>query len=140
MSASKTFWVEVARLAKAQVSSSVATAVDWLFMTGLVVAHVHYLIAAAGGALLGGLTDFAIKKWWVFGAGSGMLRGQAVRYAVVSGASAGLNSAVAWVMVDGAGLPPVPGVILASLVVGLCWNYPLHRLFVFPAPPPSPTF
>jgi putative flippase GtrA len=25
----------------------------------------------------------------------------------------------------------VPGVIAASIVVGVAWNYPLHRLYVF---------
>jgi putative flippase GtrA len=26
----------------------------------------------------------------------------------------------------------VPGVITASLIIGLLWNYPVHRFFVFP--------
>ncbi len=136
----RSLWSELIRVAKAQLSSGIATGSEWLLMTGLVLAGVHYLIAAALGAVLGAGIDFSIKKWWVFSAGAGVLHAQAIRYAVVSGASAGLNSAAAYALVGGIGLPEIPGVILASIVVGLAWKYPLHRLFVFPAPPPSPSF
>ena len=128
------FWAEVRRIVRAQISTGIATGLEWLLMTGLILVHVHYLAAAVAGALLGAVTDFSIKKWWVFGAGAGMLRMQAVRYALVSAASAALNAAFAYALVDGIGLPPIPGVILASVLIGLTWNYPLHRLFVFAQP------
>jgi putative flippase GtrA len=52
-----------------------------------------------------------------------------------------LNLAVAWAFVDGLGVAAVPGVIAASVVVGLAWNYPVHRFYVFrdaaERPPPK---
>ena len=122
---------EVWKFIKGQLSSSVATAVDWALMSSLIAFGVHYLYAAAAGALAGALTDFAVKKWWVFHAGQDKLHGQAVRYALVSAASAGLNCLLAYGLVDGLGAPKVPGVIAASIVIGFVWNYPLHRLYVF---------
>jgi putative flippase GtrA len=125
---------ETALLVRAQTSTAIATGLHWLLMSGLIMAGVPYLVASPVGALLGAITDFSIKKWWVFGAGSDMLGRQAVWYAAVSAASAGLNAAAAYGLVDGAGLPKIPGVILASILVGLAWNYPLHRLVVFVRP------
>ncbi len=132
---------EAGRVARAQASSALATFVDWSLLTALVAAGVHYLVAACLGALAGAVTDFAVKKWWVFDAAHGMIHHQALRYAGVSAISAGWNVLLAWALVDLAGfrlpgLPhsPVPGVILASIVVGFVWNYPLHRHFVFSRP------
>ena len=45
----------------------------------------------------------------------------------------GWNLLAAWALVGGLGLAPLPGVVAASLLVGAAWNYPLHRLWVFPA-------
>jgi putative flippase GtrA len=122
---------EARKFIKGQVSAGVATAVDWVLMSGLIAFGVHYLYAAAAGALAGALTDFSVKKWWVFQAGGSPLQGQAIRYALVSGASAGLNCLLAYGLVSGLGAPEVPGVIAASIIIGFAWNYPMHRLFVF---------
>jgi putative flippase GtrA len=122
---------EAWKFVKGQLSSSLATIVDWGLMSSLIAFGLHYLYAAAAGALAGALTDFSVKKWWVFDAGAGAVQGQAVRYAVVSVASAGLNCLLAYGLVSGLGSPEVPGVIGASVVIGFAWNYPMHRLFVF---------
>ena len=122
---------EVWKFVKGQLSSSLATIVDWALMSSLIAFSVHYLYAAAAGALAGALTDFSVKKWWVFGERRGALHGQALRYALVSAASAGLNCLLAYALVSGLGAPEVPGVIGASIVIGFIWNYPMHRLFVF---------
>lgn len=133
---------EAGRMARAQASSALATFVDWSLLTALVALRVHYLAAACMGALAGAVTDFSVKKWWVFDAQHGLLRAQALRYAAVSLASAGWNVLLAWAIVDLGGFrplgSPVPGVILASLAVGFVWNYPLHRNFVFSRPSSEP--
>ena len=121
------------RFIKAQLSSSMASATDWVVVAVLITLHIHYLIAAPVGALAGAVVDFSLKKWWVFEAHGAGLRRQAVRYAMVSGASAGWNAALAYVCVDLAHLPPIPGVIAASIIVGFAWNYPMQRSFVFRA-------
>jgi len=101
-------------------------------MTILILAGVHYLIAAVLGALVGAITDFSVKKWWVFDAAKrDGLEGQAARYALVSGIGAVLNGALSYALVDGLHIHENIGVILASTAVGFTWNYPMHRLYVF---------
>ncbi len=124
-------WRERGPFLRAQLSSGAATAVDWVLMTGLVTAGVHYLFAAASGALVGAGADFFLKKWWAFSARRGPLHREARRYAMVSVASAAFNTGVSYLLVDGVRLPPVPGVIAASMIVSVFWNYPLQRTFVF---------
>jgi putative flippase GtrA len=124
---------EAGRFLRANLSSTIASGLDWLLVTGLVHgAGVHYLHAAAAGALLGAITDFGLKRNWAFArARKDAVGHEGLRYLAVSAASLGLNLVCAWLLVDGLGLPRVPGVIAGSLVVGFVWNYPLHRWFVF---------
>lgn len=129
---------EIARFTRANLSSALATLLDYALVTGLVLAGAHYLVAAAAGAGGGAITDFSLKRHWAFGReAKGELHHEGLRYVVVSGLSLLLNLACAYGFVDGLGMPPVPGVIAGSLVVGLCWNYPLHRYYVFRQPVPS---
>jgi putative flippase GtrA len=123
---------EVARFVRANLASTIASGIEWVVVTGLVVAGVHYLFAAAAGAVTGAAVDFSLKRHWAFDrahrAGVGR---EGVRYLWVSGVSLALNLPVAYALVDGLGLPAVPGVIGASILVGIAWNYPLHRWYVF---------
>jgi putative flippase GtrA len=122
---------ELQRFLKAQAASAIATAVDWALMAGLIALNVYYLAAVVCGAVIGAVIDFSMKKIWVFEARKGKIPIEALRYAVVSLTSAGLNCAVAYGLVDGLGAPKTPGVIGASLAVGFVWNYPMHRWYVF---------
>jgi len=122
----------VGRFLRANLSSVVATGVDWAIVTALVLMHLHYLGAAAAGAAAGGVTDFSLKRHWAFDReAKGRLRAELLRYLAISGTSLGWNLAAAWVLVGRLGAPPVPGVIAASALVGLAWNYPMHRWWVF---------
>jgi putative flippase GtrA len=129
--------VEVRRFLKAQISSAIATALDWGLITALIFAGVHYLVAVVIGALVGAITDFSVKKWWVFRARKESIEGEAARYAVVSATGAVLNVMLSYLLVDGFGIHKNIGVILASAVVGFAWNYPMHRLYVFRKLAPS---
>ncbi len=123
---------ELGRFLRANLSSTAATALDWALVTVLVWLGVHYLVAAAAGALAGAVADFMLKRHWAFDReAKGRLHAEAIRYLMVSGTSLLWNLAVAYGLVDGLRLPKVPGVILASVVVGVAWNYPLHRFWVF---------
>ncbi len=128
--------LEVRRFLRANLASAIASGREWRRGTGLVVAGVHDLWAAAAGAVTGAAVDFGLKRHWAFDrarrAGVGR---EGLRYLVVSAASLALNLPAAWLLVDGLGVPAVPGVIAASVVVGVAWNYPLHRLYVFRAAP-----
>jgi len=123
---------EAARFVRANLSAAIASGLEWLLVTGLVVARVHYLVAAAAGAVTGALVDFSLKRHWAFDrahrAGVGQ---EGVRYLWVSAVSLAVNLPVAYGLVDGLGIPAVPGVIAASILVGVAWNYPLHRWYVF---------
>ncbi len=123
---------EAGRFVRANLSSAIASGLEWLLVTGLVLAGVHYLAAAAAGAVTGAVTDFSLKRHWAFErAHRAALGHEGLRYLAVSVVSLGLNLPAAYVLVDGLGVPAVPGVIAASILVGFAWNYPLHRLYVF---------
>jgi putative flippase GtrA len=123
---------ELGRFLRANLASTLATLLDWIAVTVLVAAAVHYLVAAAAGALVGAATDFTLKRHWAFlREVPGTVTAEGARYLAVAIASLGWNLAASWILVGAAGLPPVPGVVAASLIVGVGWNYPLHRLFVF---------
>ncbi|MFT3914128.1 MAG: GtrA family protein [Anaeromyxobacteraceae bacterium] len=125
--------LEAGRFVRSNLSSLVATGLEWLLVTGLVVARAHYLAAAAAGAVLGAGVDFGLKRHWAFRrARKGRVHQEAARYLVVSAGSLALNLGLSWLLVDGLGLPKVPGIIAASVSVGAAFNYPLHRHFTFP--------
>jgi putative flippase GtrA len=127
---------EIGRFVRANLSSTIASGLDYVLVTALVLARVHYLVAATVGALAGAITDFSLKRHWAFQrAGIGSVHHEGVRYLMVSGTSLGLNLMLAYALVDGLGLPSVPGVIAASIAIGFVWNYPLHRYYVFRARP-----
>ncbi len=130
---------EVGRFVRANFASLVASGLEYVLVTGLIVLHTHYLYAAAAGAVTGALIDFTLKRHWAFDRfAKGAVHHEALRYLVVSGASLALNLAAAYALVDGLGVPAVPGIIAASIVVGFVWNYPLHRYFVFRHAPHAP--
>ena len=122
---------EVLRFVKAQLSTGAATLAEWACVWALTATGVWYVVAAVGGAILGALLDFSIKKWWVFDTTRQSAAVQGVRYALVSGVSALLFGAAVYALVDGLHLRMPVAVVAGSMCVGIFWNYPLHRFFVF---------
>ena len=126
--------IEIARFIRGQISSAIATALDWGLMTALIFSGVYYVIAAGAGAVTGAITDFSVKKFWVFDAARRQsLEKQAAKYALVSGTAAALTATLSYGLVDGLHIQKNIGVIIASTIIGFGWNYPMHRLFVFPS-------
>jgi len=124
--------LEMGRFLRANLSSGIATALDWALVTAIVWLGVHYLIAAGVGAIAGALTDFAIKRHWAFDrSAKGTVTVEGLRYLLVSASSLCWNLLLSWALVGGLGAPAIPGVIAASILIGVLWNYPLHRWFVF---------
>ncbi len=122
---------ELLTFAKAQLSTGAATLAEWALVWVLTASGVYYVLAAIAGALCGGLLDFSIKKWWVFSTARRFAAGEALRYALVSGLSALLFGAAVFAFVDGLRLRMPIAVVAASIFVGMFWNYPLQRFFVF---------
>ncbi len=125
-------------LGRHQVGSIVATFVDFGLMTLLVVLGVCGATpATAFGASLGAVTNFTLGRTWIFAAQSGAAAPQALRYALVSGASAGLNAFGEHISHDRLGMQFLLARALVAVVVSLVWNFPLQRAFVFRSTSPS---
>ena len=121
----------VTLLSQHQLSSLVATAVDYAIMIACVSAFgLSPVVGTVLGALCGAVTSFTLGRRWVFDARKGDLRGQALRYAMVSTVSLCCNAGGEWVLVR-VGLQYVIARVVASTVVGIGWNFPMHRHFVF---------
>ena len=131
-SAGRGLAAEIGRFVRANLSSTIASGLEYVLVTGLVLGGVHYLTAATAGAITGAITDFALKRHWAFDRSAmAAVHHEGLRYLAVASLSLVLNLALAYALVDGLKVPAVPGIIAASLVVGFVWNYPLHRYFVF---------
>jgi putative flippase GtrA len=121
-----------------QIASIVATGVDYVVMIACVsLIGLSPVWGTVLGALCGAITSFTLGRQWVFGARDGDLSGQALRYAVVSAASLVGNS-LGEAFIVRHGVHYVAGRVAISIVVGMAWNFPMHRYFVFRAAPPPP--
>jgi putative flippase GtrA len=127
------FWHFIA----SQASASVASAIDVLVMEGLILLGTRYGWAILAGHVAGGVSDFTAKRHLIFHTGGERLWAQASRYLLAWGTSLLLNLGLARLLVDNLGLAASVGVLVAAVVVGLAWNYPMHRLFVFRTPRPG---
>jgi putative flippase GtrA len=124
----------LALIGRHQVGSIVATTVDFTTMILLVeLARLSPVLGTALGATAGAVTNFTMGRHWIFAAAGGALAPQAVRYALVSGASAGWNTLGEHVLYDLAGVRYVAARTMVAIVVSLVWNFPLQRWFVFHA-------
>lgn len=121
----------VTLLSQHQLSSLVATGVDYCVMILCVSAFgLSPVLGTVIGALCGAVTSFTLGRRWVFDARRGELGGQALRYAMVSTVSLCCNAGGEWLLVR-VGLQYIVARVVASTVVGIGWNFPMHRHFVF---------
>jgi putative flippase GtrA len=141
-------------LSQHQVGALIATAVDYLVMIACVsLAGWSPVTGTVVGSVAGAFVSFTLGRRWIFDAARGPLVHQALRYALVSGLSLCGNAAGEWILVR-FHVQYMFARVVASLVVGVAWNFPMHRHFVFgratsatpeidgalhtpPAPPPS---
>lgn len=123
------FWKSLGR---AQVAALAATAVDFgtlFFATERL--GLWYVFSTGIGAILGAVTNFALNRHWSFEASDREWGPQATRYAAVSAGSLGLNMLGVYAFTDGAGLKYGVSKVLTAVLVGLLFNFPLHRRYVF---------
>jgi putative flippase GtrA len=122
----------LARLGRHQVASVVSTAVDFGVMTLAVeLLHRPAVVATLAGASSGALTNFQLGRHWTFGAGDDHVAPQALRYALVSAASAALNALGEYAVHDRLGVQYFAARAVVAVAVSLLWNFPLQRHFVF---------
>lgn len=112
-------------------ASVVTTGIDFGTMTALVQLHLlPPALATLAGACLGAVVNFLMGRQ-VFRAGRSSAGPQAVRYAMVSAASAGFNALGVYALHDRAHVQYQLARAFVAVVVSLLWNFPLQRSFVF---------
>jgi len=120
------------RFSKAQLSALAATVVDFGSLVILVEkAGAPYPFGVAVGALAGALTNFFMNRHWSFEAHEAPIHGQALRYALVSGGSLLLNTLGVMVWTEVFKLHYLGSKVVTAILVGILFNYPLHREFVY---------
>jgi putative flippase GtrA len=119
---------------RSQVASFAATIADFGTLVCLVeLAQVWYVAATAIGAFVGALTNFMFGRYWSFVAIQDGMHGQAFRYALVSAMSLVLNSGGVYLFTDFVGLKYIVSKTIVAILIGIFFNFPLHRHFVFRA-------
>ncbi len=117
---------------KAQASSLLATAVDFITTAGFVeLANWHYTLAVIMGAVAGALANFLINRYWAFDAGAQSARQQGYRYALVWLGSLLLNVCGVYVFTRFLKLHYLFAKMLVATMVGLGFNYLLQKEYVF---------
>jgi len=117
---------------RAWVASAVATVVDYGTFTVLVeVVGVYTGTSRALGALLGAITNFTLNKLYTFRTRQNSVLVEVPRYAAISLTSLLLNTVGVILLTEGLRWNPLFAAALVGVLVSLCWNLPLHRIFVF---------
>lgn len=118
--------------ARHQAGSIIASVVDFSTMiAGVRELDLHPAVATAAGAAMGALVNFLLGRYWIFPAGRATAGGSAVRYAIVSAVSLGLNTVGEYVLVSFVHIQYVIARVLVAIAVSIAWNFPLHRGFVY---------
>jgi phosphatidylglycerophosphate synthase/putative flippase GtrA len=119
-------------LRRSQIASLSATVVDFASLIFLVeFGRVWYVAATAAGALFGAIVNFMLGRHWTFMANHEAVRGQAIRYAGVAAISLALNSVGVYLLTEYLGIHYAMSKVITAFLVGLLFNFPLHRRFVF---------
>lgn len=117
---------------KSQVSAAIATALDYgLLFSMTEILHVWYVFSVAVGAFVGAVSNFILNRYWSFEATEGRVEHQAFRYSLVSVGSLLLNTFGVWGMTELFKIHYSISVVTVSILVGLFFNFPLHRSYVF---------
>jgi putative flippase GtrA len=117
---------------KAQTSSLIASAMDFLITVLLVeLTGIRIILASAEGTLSGGIINFIINRSWVFREGDKKTQVQIFRYTLVWAGNLVLNISGMYVITHFTSLNYVISKIFISVLVGVLYNYFLQKRFVF---------
>ncbi|TWR30999.1 GtrA family protein [Mucilaginibacter pallidiroseus] len=122
----------MATFVKAQASSLIASALD--FLTTIVckeIFHVWYVAANLIGTVVGGIANFMLGRVWVFHGESKGMPKQILKYVIVWGGNAFLNTSGVFLVTHYFGLSYIISKVVVSLIVGVTYNYFLQKKFVF---------
>ena len=90
------------------------------------VLHIHYLISACLGFVLGIIINYVLSMMWIFES-SGKKTTELTFFIVIGLGGLGLNELIIWIMVRYVGLFYLIAKLVAVLIV-LVWNFTLRRL------------
>jgi putative flippase GtrA len=122
----------VTSFTRAQIAAGIGTAADFGLLFLLTeIFGVWYVASTAIGALAGAVTNFFLNRHWSFNAAHRKAHHQAIRYSIVSGISLLLNAGGVWALTESTHLHYGYSVFLVSITVGVFFNFPLHRYFVY---------
>ena len=117
---------------RAQVASFVATILDFGFTIFLKEGcGLWYLFSTSAGSVLGGVTNFALGRRWVFKAAGLPPGSQAMRYFLVWGGSILLNIGGVRLLTGIGHINYLYSKILTTVLVGIFFNYLLQNRYVF---------
>ena len=117
---------------KAQLSSLISTSVDFIVTIALVeLFRINYIIAATNGAIAGAITNFTINKFWTFKQEGTEFKMEGLKYAFVWIGSIALNVIGSNLLIKKTNIHYVLAKIIASITVGVTFNYLLQKYYVF---------
>jgi len=91
---------------------------------------VYYVLAVAFAAALGGVVNFILNRQWAFRSNLHVGH-EAFRYFLVSAGSLAWNTLLVWFFTEHLIAAYFLSKVMVVLMVGIIWNYPLHRYWVF---------
>ena len=119
-------------LARSQIASVIATISDFSMLIFLAeVVGIYYVWATACGAFTGAVIHFLLGRFWAFIAIEGNFFHQAAKYGLVAVGSLILNSSGVYAFTQYGGLPYPVSKVITAIIIGLTYNFLLHRYFVF---------
>ena len=109
-----------------------ATGFDYVLTVALVeLFFVWYVIATSLGSLCGAIIHFLAGRHWAFDVKYKNIVGQSIRYGLVAVSSFALNTAGVYLMTENLQLQYFISKIVVSFIVGIGFNFTMHRYFVF---------
>lgn len=121
---------EILSFVRAQVVALSATLTDFfIFFSSLWLLQQGPGLSTLAGTIAGGAVAFVANRHWSFLAGRSSVLWQGVKYSLVWAASAYLNVAAVEYLVRHGSAPAAR--VAAAVLVGIFFNFPLHRFFVF---------
>lgn len=123
-------------LFKAQVSSLIATGVDWFLTFSLTQWFgTWYVASTIVGATTGGVTNFILNRNWTFQSAdcrkTMILRGQIIRYALVWLGSIALNTFGTVFLTEVVMFNYMVSKIITAITVAISFNYFMQKNYVF---------
>ena len=123
------FWISFFR---SQSASIIATGADFLMTIFCVeILRIWYVTGTATGNLTGAIISFLLGRNWAFNQKNDKMWKQAIRYALTSLTSMGLNTAGVFFFTETFDIPYIYSKIVAAVLVGVCFNFLMFRYFVF---------